>query len=1135
MPSGTRRRSAGMRGRVSALAGVLSCTLMVAMTLGAAGGTSVAGAQGVAGATIVICKAGNVTGSFQFSLNSASPISIAVGACDSLPVEDGDNTVTELVDQSGQTTLSTIVISPVEDTVSNSVPKRTAEVNIPVNDTATLTFTNVEVPKLQVCKVAGTASLEGQTFDFTQTGNSTTVGPYGVVAGTASAPGCGTAMPYPAGTAVNIAEAATAGDQVSNIAVTNGTLSNQDNSAGTVTATVASTGTTVVTYTNIQEPQLEVCKVAGTTSLQGKTFYFTQTGSGPTVGPYGVTAGTAASPGCGSPTSYPAGSAVNIAETATTGDSVSGIAVTNGTLSNQDDSAGTVTATLATTGTTVVTYTNVAEPQLEVCKVAGTPALVGKTFDFTQTGSGPTVGPYGVVAGTAAAPGCGSPTVYASGAVVNIAETATAGDQVSGIAVTNGTLSNQDDSAGTVTATLSTTGLTVVTYTNVETPPELEVCKVAGTASLNGKTFDFTQTGSGPTVGPYGVVAGTAAAPGCGSPTSYPAGSAVNIAETATAGDSVSGIAVTNGTLSNQDDSAGTVTATLATTGLTVVTYTNVAEPQLEVCKVAGTASLNGKTFDFTQTGSGPTVGPYGVVAGTAAAPGCSSPTIYAAGAAVNIAETATPGDSVSGIAVTNGTLSNQDDSAGTVTATLATTGLTVVTYTNVAEPQLEVCKVAGSTSLVGKTFDFTQTGSGPTVGPYGVVAGTAAAPGCGSPTPYPAGSAVNIAETATLGDQVSGIAVTNGTLSNKDNSAGTVTATVAATGTTVVTYTNKTVPEGRIKVCKTLTPGSGALVGTTFTFDVSDAAGAQTVSVIAPAVGTTACTRDNVFLPIGSVATVTEVAQPDVALVNLTVTPASANDGSTSTTAVMKVGSSVAAATFTNEALGWVEVCKDALNAQGLSWNFTVNGGTSFPVAVGGCSAPIQVPAGTATIQELETNPNYELQSVTAESLGVDSLLSGPTANGTVTVSVPFGGVAGETIATFTNAVKTGQFKICTAQTSPGAALAGQLFTYDYTYTVNGMTTSSSVTLTELSAGSVCSGLIGPVSIVNTDGSAVTVSVTAIAPSVSDVDLTSIVYQGGSSTVSIPPTPATFPATMTFSMGAGANVVTFTNGRTSG
>ena len=156
-----------------------------------------------------------------------------------------------------------------------------------------------------------------------------------------------------------------------------------------------------------------------------------------------------------------------------------------------------------------------------------------------------------------------------------------------------------------------------------------------------------------------------------------------------------------------------------------------------------------------------------------------------------------------------------------------------------------------------------------------------------------------------------------------------------------------------------------------------------------------------------------------------------------------------------------------------------------------------------------------------------------GPTANGTVTVSVPFGGVAGETIATFTNAVKTGQFKICTAQTSPGAALAGVSFTYDYSYTVNGMTTSSSVTLTELSTGSACSGLIGPVSIVNTDGSAVTVSVTAVAPSVSDVDITNILYQGGSTTVTIPPTPATFPATMSFSMGAGANVVTFTNGRT--
>ena len=225
--------------------------------------------------------------------------------------------------------------------------------------------------------------------------------------------------------------------------------------------------------------------------------------------------------------------------------------------------------------------------------------------------------------------------------------------------------------------------------------------------------------------------------------------------------------------------------------------------------------------------------------------------------------------------------------------------------------------------------------------------------------------------------------------------------------------------------------------------------------------------------LPLGSQATITEQSQANVAVTGVQVIPASANgSGTTSTSADVIVVPGIASASFTNEALGYVEVCKNAADAStsGVTFNFSVNGGSSFPVVAGQCSQPFQVPAGTATVQELETNPNFYLQSVTAEGYPEgNALISGPTSNGTVTVAVPFGGVGNETVVTYTDAVAKGQFKICTQESSPDANLAGQSFTYNYSVTDDGVTPAGSVTLTEpASPGITCSGLITGVPVVN-------------------------------------------------------------------
>ena len=47
------------------------------------------------------------------------------------------------------------------------------------------------------------------------------------------------------------------------------------------------------------------------------------------------------------------------------------------------------------------------------------------------------------------------------------------------------------------------------------------------------------------------------------------------------------------------------------------------------------------------------------------------------------------------------------------------------------------------------------------------------------------------------------------------------------------------------------------------------------------------------------------------------------------------------------------------------------------------------------------------------------------------MTVSTPFGGVENETVVTFTNAVNTGQFKICKVSSEP--TLQGVPFNFTY------------------------------------------------------------------------------------------------------
>jgi hypothetical protein len=448
----------------------------------------------------------------------------------------------------------------------------------------------------------------------------------------------------------------------------------------------------------------------------------------------------------------------------------------------------------------------------------------------------------------------------------------------------------------------------------------------------------------------------------------------------------------------------------------------------------------------------------------------------------------------------------------------------------------MEVCKYAGDTQVKG-TFNFALTATGFTAS-VNVPVGSCS----GDILNVPAGP-VTVTETAQAPYYVSKITASPAqNLVSADPPAGSGVFTVVSGQNTTANFTNST-NDGTVKVCKTLTATSGALAGMPFKFRVTDSAvpGTTTVTANATAYGAQLiCTPVKNGYPLGSTVKITEVGQANVDLVGTSISPASQDAGSTTKVALLTVGplpGSVTEAVFTNQALGWVEVCKDAADPStgNQSFPFTINGGKAFTVHAGQCSQPFQVPAGTASINEIQANPNFYLVNVSTKGVTDPTgsrLLSGPTAD-PATVQIVFGGVGNETVATFTDAVFQGDFKICSAQSSPDANLEGQQFVYNYTYTVNGITKTGSVTLTDPLTGASCSGLYGPIPVVNADGSAVQVSVTEALPATPSVELLNVLYQGNGVVISSPTLPSALPATLVFTIGAGMNVATFTDGRT--
>ncbi|MGO8872573.1 MAG: hypothetical protein ACLQPH_14440, partial [Acidimicrobiales bacterium] len=430
--------------------------------------------------------------------------------------------------------------------------------------------------------------------------------------------------------------------------------------------------------------------------------------------------------------------------------------------------------------------------------------------------------------------------------------------------------------------------------------------------------------------------------------------------------------------------------------------------------------------------------------------------------------------------------------------------------------------------------WQFTITNaSGATVGSASVLVGK-----CSNPIPLPAGT-YTVWETFSAPDYVDSITVapTSAEVGSPSLSTGSVTVTVTAGVTTTATFTNDTTIPGSLIVCKDASDTS--VPAGPWQFTITNASG---VTVGSASVLVGKCSNP-IELPAANY-TVTETFSAPDYVDSITVAPTTAEVGSpslgTGSVTVTVTAGATTTATFTNDTqtIGWLEVCKKASDASvgTTSFEFSINGGPQFAVQAGECSQAFEVPAGTATVQEFQTNPDFYLDNVSTQGVTDPTgsrLLSWNAQTGLATVTVPAGLVSNETVATFTNDTRQGAFKICTAQTSPGAELAGAVFPYMWSYTVNGVTTSGTVDLTVPTLGATCSALSAAIPVVNTGGSPVVVSVTAEAPSVISVDLASFLYQGVGTVITTPKTPGPFPQTASFSLGAGVNITTFTNGAT--
>jgi hypothetical protein len=209
---------------------------------------------------------------------------------------------------------------------------------------------------------------------------------------------------------------------------------------------------------------------------------------------------------------------------------------------------------------------------------------------------------------------------------------------------------------------------------------------------------------------PYTVPAGS-----CVNDGTFTQGTVVRVAETLQTNAAVTGITVNaNGVTTNIANPGTGIAPVTIGSGFTEVNFTNAATATLQVCKIAGSPNLVGRSFNVT-------VGSTTLAITAAAAIASSSPTNcvtfpgpFLAGQSVTVTEP-TPGSGVVTTVSINGAAAT---TATTTGAFPLVAGANRVVFRNTQNSTLQLCKVAGTTNLVGTTFGFSVSGLGTTLTP---------------------------------------------------------------------------------------------------------------------------------------------------------------------------------------------------------------------------------------------------------------------------------------------------------------------------------------------------------------------------------------------------------------------------------
>jgi hypothetical protein len=594
---------------------------------------------------------------------------------------------------------------------------------------------------------------------------------------------------------------------------------------------------------------------------------------------------------------------------------------------------------------------------------------------------------------------------------------------------------------------------------------------------------------------------------------------------------------------------------------------TNVAKGAVTVCKVANDPSLQGTSFPFLEgSWSGSFRDSFSLVAAKSPGNCATTKQWFPAGTAIGVEEASSPGVVPPGVNATFA-LAGAGKLAAVVPSIdfavfIVGAGYNVLTVTDTPKPppgigSLEVCKLPRD-RFVGGSFGFQITGAGGFSS-----AQTVPTSQCNDVT-VPSGT-LHVAEAVRFPYATSDIAADPpSALVDKNVYQQTADVNVVPGGTTTVFFTNSTLT-GYVKVCKNLDRSiDNVLAGQTFDFTVSASFNGSpitgiptSVAVTATPFGSTTCSfltnRGRlVALPLGSLVTVKETGLNGGPLpawvkpVATSVSPSNLDAGSTPTTAQLYVGNlpapnnignfgngSITQATFTDEAFGYVEVCKTSSSInQGTPVSFSVGGVGSIGVSVGTCSPSFLLPIGKTTVTETP------LAHTTLTSVGSTAGSSWSLGSNMATVTVPFGSVANENLVTFDNEVNTSTFKLCKQQTSSDANLQNVTFAFSWSYAANGVTRSGTAALKP----GQCSLPISGVPVVNSDLSAVHISVTEQTTTVADVAVTEVQVAGGATVLSPVVTPHNVssgqggtPATEVLSNAEGITTVTYVNGRTIG